>query len=211
MFDEKSCLEKWSDIDCKGFIMLHVKVLTSDNFYSIGLSEIANEIINDYLNEGCREECFSGEINIVFGEVIATIEHHPAREHPDWSDNEAIKIHVPFVSRGHDLSILKYKIRKIVNMVRGNNLNHAINKEYEKIGLKKKRQLSENEFNIICLIGRECKIKEISKMLNRSERTVTIHYHNAKMKMDIENRIDFIKCASYIVNLPENNKNIICL
>jgi DNA-binding CsgD family transcriptional regulator len=104
------------------------------------------------------------------------------------------------------------KIGKILAIAKAD-YNLLANREeaYWKFGLKKYAQLSDTENDIMILIGRGYNSTDISRILNRSRKTISTHYRNASRKMGAANRAEFYRYASFIAKCGRDERNTLCL
>ncbi|WPM84340.1 helix-turn-helix transcriptional regulator [Apirhabdus apintestini] len=199
--------------------MLKILLIDSNYYQMFGLSLLIYEQLSDehldvcFLLPSAKEH--TDEPNIVFRNDMVTINIFNKRRIRGSSDTprkEKITIHVPFLSRKHTLNEISTKIRKILAIACAD-YNVLINKEsaYWYFGLKKYSQLSDSENDLMLLIGRGYNSTDISKILNRSRKTISTHYRNASRKMGAANRAEFYRYASFIANCGRDERNTLCL
>ncbi|MDU5779804.1 MAG: LuxR C-terminal-related transcriptional regulator [Pantoea sp.] len=200
-----------------------LKVLLVDyNFYHRkGLSTL----ISNHVGENQKlcflipsEENNEDDADIIFRNDMATI--HIVNKNSTCGANdknnqhyEKITIHFPFLTKKHSVSDISIKIEKILAIA---NLDYhllANNREevYWRFGLKEYAQLSDTENDVMILVGRGYNSADISKILNRSPKTISTHFRNASRKMGAANRAEFCRYASYIANCQRDNGITLCL
>lgn len=203
--------------------MLNVLLMDYNFYQRKGLSTL----IFDQLNESNAEEvCFllpSDERNqnaadIIFRNDMVTI--HVANksssrmimENSGSCNSEKITIHIPFLLKNQSLSEIASKIEKILAVASTDyNILRKMKVSCCKLGLKKYTQLSDTENDIMILIGRGYDSADISRILNRSKKTISTHYRNASRKIGVSNRAEFYRYASFIANCQREERNTLCL
>ena len=80
-----------------------------------------------------------------------------------------------------------------------------------RIGLKNYIQLSMTESKVVQLTGKGHSTTDISKILDRSEKTILTHRRNAIRKLGMFNRLEFYKYASLMRNYSNKDAVFICL
>jgi len=193
------------------------------NFYQIsGLSFlIFNQIADDREGEVLfllpSEEKNRDIADIIFRDDMVTIRIFNKRRirsnhELGRKEVEGITIHVPFLTKNQTLNDISMKIRKILSIARAD-YNLLVNREeaYWNFGLKKYAQLSDTENDVMILIGRGYNSTDISRILNRSRKTISTHYRNASRKMGAANRAEFYRYASFIANCRRDERNTLCL
>lgn len=202
--------------------MLNILLMDS-NFYQIsGLSFlIFNQVADDREGEVLfllpSEEQNSDIADIIFRDDMVTIRIFNKRRIRSNQDSgrkkvERITIHVPFLTKNQTLNDISMKISKILSIARAD-YNLLVNREetYWNFGLKKYAQLSDTENDVMILIGRGYNSTDISRILNRSRKTISTHYRNASRKMGAANRAEFYRYASFIANCRRDERNTLCL
>lgn len=117
-------------------------------------------------------------------------------------------LHVPFLSRKCPVDDFSLKIKKILSIATasiGLPLTDSLSK------LSGYRQLSDTEYQVMILIGRGMTCKDISRALNRSEKTISAHYRNVSRKMGAANRAEFYRYAFFISRSGGDRKNTLFL
>ncbi|URQ60449.1 helix-turn-helix transcriptional regulator [Pantoea alhagi] len=202
--------------------MLNILLMDS-NFYLIsGLSAL---IFNQFTDVHKEEVLFllpSQEKNhdiadIIFRDDMVTIRIFNQRSicasHGlGRKEDEGMTIHVPFITKNLTLDEISIKIGKILSIARAD-YNLLVNREetYWNFGLKKYAQLSDTENDVMILVGRGYDSTDISRILNRSRKTISTHYRNASRKMGAVNRAEFYRYASFIANCRRDERNTLCL
>lgn len=202
--------------------MLNILLMDS-NFYQIsGLSFlIFNQVADDRKGEILfllpSEEQNRDIADIIFRDDMVTIRIFNKRrtrsnQNSGRKEVEGITIHVPFLTKNQTLNDISVKISKILSIARAD-YNLLVNREetYWNFGLKKYAQLSDTENDVMILIGRGYSSTDISRILNRSRKTISTHYRNASRKMGAANRAEFYRYASFIANCRRDERNTLCL
>ncbi|MCT4715782.1 LuxR C-terminal-related transcriptional regulator [Enterobacteriaceae bacterium H18W14] len=202
--------------------MLNI-LLMDANYYQIsGLSFlIFNQLTGDRPGEFCfllpSEEKNRDIANVIFHNDMVTINLFNKRcihstNEAGRKATEKLTIHVPFLSRSQTLNDISMKISKILAIASAD-YHLLLNKEeaFWNFGLKKHAQLSVTENDVMILIGCGYNSTDISKILNRSRKTISTHYRNASRKMGAANRAEFYRYASFIAKCGCDERNTLCL
>lgn len=202
--------------------MLNILLMDSNFYWMSGVSSL---IVNQFTDERMGEIVFllptepnNRDIaDVIFRDDMVTIRIFNKRCIRGGYDTgreaaEGITIHVPFLTRNQTLEDIAMKIAKIMSIARAD-CRELFNREeaYWNFGLKKYAQLSDTENNVMILIGRGYNSADISKILNRSPKTISTHYRNACRKMGAANRAEFYRYASFIANCRRDERNTLCL
>lgn len=103
--------------------------------------------------------------------------------------------HIPLLSRNCPLDDVAIKLKKILCLAGSAGGQPPVE------NLQKCRsytQLSETEFQVLILIGKGLDRPRISRVLNRSQKTISTHYRNACRKMGATNRAELYRYALFI-------------
>lgn len=103
--------------------------------------------------------------------------------------------HIPLLSRNCPLDDIAIKIKKILCLAGGADGQPTLE------NLQKCRsytQLSETEYQVLVLIGQGLDRQRISRVLNRSQKTISTHYRNVSRKMGASNRAELYRYALFI-------------
>jgi DNA-binding CsgD family transcriptional regulator len=197
-------------------------LLMDSNFYQMsGLSLlILKHLPDDRLDKAFfllpSQEKNKDIANIIFHDELVTInifnQMHINHNEMGRKKAEKITIHIPFLPKSKTLNDISMKICKILEIAHAD-YNEFINKEevYWKFGLKKYAQLSDTENDVMIFIGQGYNSAEISRILNRSRKTIRTHYRNAFRKMGAENQAEFYRYASFIARCRCGERNTLCL
>ncbi len=202
--------------------MLNI-LLMDYNFYQVsGLSLLILKNLPDYrlLDEVIfllpSQENNKDIANVIFHDELVTINVFNKirinRNETERKRAEKITIHVPFLPKSKTLNDISMKICKILEIAHAD-YNEFINKEevYWKFGVKKYAQLSDAENDVMIFIGQGYNSAEISRILNRSRKTIRTHYRSAFRKMGAENQAEFYRYASFIAKCGCGERNTLCL
>lgn len=153
--------------------------------------------------------------NIIFRDSIVSVNIYKNKElffkSKDKLDAIKVTVHIPFILKQDNLSVIMSKIEKIL-VIANSDYQSLINKEiYKAIGSKDYLQLSFMESKIMLLIGKGYNMVGISNLLNRSEKTINAHCRNAIRKMGMTNRVEFYKYATFIATRSNKERNTLCL
>lgn len=203
--------------------MLNILLMDANFYHMSGLSFL---IYKELINEGESEVCFLLPLeqgvapctaDIIFHDDMVTIHIFDDRRTRDGAEpgqegQGKITVHIPFLTKNHTLADISMKIRKILAVARAD-YNLLVNREEAcwSLGLKKYAQLSDTENDVMILIGRGYNNSDISKILNRSRKTISTHYRNASRKMGAANRAEFYRYASFIARCRLDERNTLCL
>ncbi|MCM7773282.1 helix-turn-helix transcriptional regulator [Enterobacter asburiae] len=205
--------------------MLNI-LLRDSNYYrglgvkSLILSQLANARLNEARFALSTDEMSKEDANIIFYDDYVTINVLNKKKIRNSSDRwqkenrvpEKLTLHVPFLARNQTLNDVSMKIGKILAIATADYHVH-LNKEdtYWSFGLKKYAQLSDAENDVMLLIGKGYNSGDISRMLNRSPKTISTHYRNASRKMGASNQAEFYRYASFVARCGCNERNTLCL
>lgn len=126
--------------------------------------------------------------DIIFRDGVVTLNFYDKlySDSPYDTDNgdvqasDKVAIHIPFLYKGNTLKDISLKLEKILEVAQ-TDVNILTDKQriccY--FGLKVYTQLSDMENDVMILIGQGYDSQNISKILNRSLKTVSTHYRNA--------------------------------
>lgn len=198
--------------------MLNILLLDSNYYHALGLRFLITEHLTDeeadkilFLlasSKGSQEAA-----NIIFQDYIVTIKiNNKNSSFSSTNNDEEIITHIPFSTRNQTINDLSMKIAKILSIVR-DNYNHYISKEqlYWRFRLESHSQLSDAEKKVMILFGRGYNSVDISKILNRSRKTIRTHFRSASRKMDTPTKVHFYRFASFIANCDKKERNTLCL
>ncbi|WP_244153192.1 helix-turn-helix transcriptional regulator [Kosakonia oryziphila] len=158
--------------------------------------------------------------NIIFYDDVVTVnvlnKKQISSNGDPWSRGyrkmEKITLHVPFLAKNQTITDISMKIGKILAIANADYHVHLNKKDaYWNFGLKKYAQLSDAENDVMLLIGLGYNSDDISRMLNRSRKTICTHYRNASRKMGASNQVEFYRYASFIARCECNERNTLCL
>lgn len=213
--------------ECNTWVWNMLNILLRDSNYYRGLgvkSLILSQLANARLNEArvalSTDEMSKEDANIIFYDDYVTINvlnkkkirNSSDRWHKENRVPEKLTLHVPFLARNQTLNDVSMKIGKILAIATADYHVH-LNKEdaYWSFGLKKYAQLSDAENDVMLLIGKGYNSGDISRMLNRSPKTISTHYRNASRKMGASNQAEFYRYASFVARCGCNERNTLCL
>ncbi len=180
---------------------LEISLLVSNSYELMGLKSL----LRQHYRGDPQEICFlpasqppsSEHVSIIFRDDVVTI-HLPAdggcalgmthlAAPSTW--------HIPLLSRNCPLDDIAIKIKKILYLARNEDGQFPIE------NLQKYRrytQLSETEYQVMLLIGKGLDRQRISRVLNRSQKTISTHYRNVSRKMGATNRAELYRYALFI-------------
>jgi len=199
--------------------------MDSNYYHGLGikfliLSQIENERQHEIRFAFSTDEMKAETANIIFYDFSVTInilnkkEVHSYGE--SWSREsrkmEKITLHIPFLARNQMLSDISMKIGKVLAIAKAD-YHACLNRQDTcwNFGIKKYAQLSDAENDVMLLIGRGYNSGDISRMLNRSRKTISTHYRNACRKIGVSNQAEFYRYASFIARREGNERNTLCL
>ncbi|AUJ80189.1 LuxR family transcriptional regulator [Enterobacter cancerogenus] len=205
--------------------MLNILLMDSNYYRGLGvksliLSQLPNERLNDARFALSTDEMSKDDANIIFYDDFVTINvlnrkkirSNSDRWLKDTREPEKLTLHVPFLARNQTLNDVSMKIGKILAIATADYHVHFNKKDaYWSFGLKKYAQLSDAETDVMLLIGRGYNSGDISRMLNRSRKTISTHYRNASRKMGASNQAEFYRYASFVARCGCNERNTLCL
>lgn len=205
-----------NNMKCNGVMKVS---LQSDNlYYTFGLSLLVNEV-NSVLSKSPlyflvgESSSDSNEKNIIFRDMMVSV--HLKKENRRWKSDNISPCkeiyHIPFGCRQNSLSEIMGKLEKILLIAHMDYSSFIRPENHKSIGLKDFRQLSLTECKVLLLIGKGYNIGHISRMLNRSEKTINTHYRNTIRKLGMLNRAEFYKYASFIAHGASKDCNTLCL
>lgn len=198
--------------------MLKILIFNDDIYFTNGLKSLIFDVNNgmvkkriDFIMPGSHRAL--NEANIIFRGYLASIRlKKKERTWPsDMYANSNMTLHVPFSCHDDNLQEIMGKIKKILLIASMDHSAITTREKYKSIGLKDFMQLSTTESKVMQLIGEGHNTEFISKMLNRSEKTINTHCRNASRKLGMVNRVEFYRCASFIANSGNEDWSVICL
>ncbi|THB83440.1 LuxR family transcriptional regulator [Pantoea allii] len=201
--------------------MLNVLLMDYDFYQRKGLSTLISNEISDkgndrvfFLSPSQKE---SQDIaDIIFRNDMVTIHVKHKKQECETLElidkSEKITIHVPFTLRNQCLNDVFVKVKKILALASADYCSLTnIEEACRKLGVKQYAQLSDAENDVMIMIGRGYDNNEISRVMNRSIKTISTHYRNASRKIGVSNRADFYRFASYVASCRRDERNTICL
>lgn len=200
--------------------MIKVLINEENHYKKLGLSLLISELLSEnqdviFLLPSDNEDTSAANIIFCSDWVTLNLYSSPGTRRLDtvWSEG-AIRLtaHAPFLNKHDtlkDISAKIWKILKIINTTK-DNLNIANLTEWPR-GIKKHQQLSSAESEILILVGRGLSHDAISKIVNRSRKTVGTHYRNASRKLGLINRAEFYRYAAFIAQQIREERNTLCL
>ncbi|MFZ4835548.1 LuxR C-terminal-related transcriptional regulator [Rouxiella sp. Mn2063] len=199
--------------------MLNILTI-SDNFpYILGLNALF-KILADKKNIELffllkSEPNNKGIANVIIRDSIVSISVFKNKEPVPLPKNinevNKITLHIPFMWKQDNLTVIMSKIEKIL-LIANTDYQSLIKKSiYKNLGLKDYLQLSVMERQVMFLIGKGYDNQYISNLLDRSEKTISVHCRNATRKMGMTNRVEFYRYASFIANCANKEGNTLCL
>ncbi|EXU76645.1 LuxR family transcriptional regulator [Erwinia mallotivora] len=206
-----------NDARCKSIVRIS---LHSDNFYyTFGLGHLIKEFNGRWNNSAF---CFlidetveevGNVANVVIRDSMVSIRLRNGCN--SWKKNNNSEwqatIHIPFTCRRHNVSEVMEKIKKILLIASMDYPAFISPENHKSIGLKKIKQLSLTECKILLLVGKGYNVGYISRILNRSEKTISNHCRNSIRKLGMLNRVEFYKYATFIAHCANKERSIVCL
>lgn len=198
--------------------IVRVSIKTDDFYYSFGLILLIKElniinktssyiIADDFLEEDSNMQ------NIIIRDSMISI--NLKRKNRRWKNDFSTEcqktIHIPFICRQNSLSDIMAKLQKILLIATMDYSSFISPEKQEMIGLKKFKQLSLTGCKILLLIGKGYNVGYISRMLNRSEKTISNHCRNSIRKLGVLNRVEFYKYAHFIALCGNKERSTLCL
>ncbi|WP_342754613.1 helix-turn-helix transcriptional regulator [Pantoea sp. MBD-2R] len=198
--------------------MLKILIVSDDIYFMKGLESLIFEVNGGLIKKRInfvmsRKYVASNDANIIFRGCLASVrmKKKECLWPSEMSASNNMTLHIPFSCHDDNLQGIMGKIKKLLLIASMDHSGSAAREKYKSIGLKDFMQLSTTESKVMLLIGEGHNTELISKMLNRSEKTINTHYRNASRKLGMVNRIEFYRCASFIANSGSKNWSIICL
>lgn len=194
--------------------MLNILLSEGSYFQRLGLSQLITE-------QACQaqQDVFflltdnkdnANLANIIFYDDMVTINifnrqcQHHCVECPCHSIG-GMKIYMPLFARSYSLDEISFKLKKLIIIADYHYCSiQKIEDILRRLGLKKYSQLSVAERRIMQLIGRGYDYYNISRILGRSNKTVSTHCRNIIRKMGGVNHAQFYRYASLIARQGEN-------
>lgn len=198
--------------------MLKIIIFNDNIYFSKGLKSLILDVSNGMLKKRIDfiipdNYIASNEAHIIFRGCLASVRlKKKERTWPsDMYANSNMILHIPFSCHDDNLQGIMGKIKKLLLIASMDYSGVTTREKYKSIGLKDFMQLSTTESKVMQLIGEGHNTEFISKMLNRSEKTINTHCRNASRKLGMVNRVEFYRCASFIANSGSKDWSIICL
>ena len=198
--------------------MLKILIVNDDIYFAKGLKSLISEVNKDMVKmhidfAASGSHAASNEVHVVFREYLASVRlKKKERTWPsDMCANGNMILHIPFSCHDDNLQEIMGKIKKLLLIASMDHSGISSRERYKNIGLKDFMQLSTTESKVMQLIGEGYNTEFISKMLNRSEKTINTHCRNASRKLGMGNRFEFYRCASFIASSGSKDWSILCL
>lgn len=199
--------------------MLSVAITTQNAFYELGLLSLLKKVFNkegveDYLFINSYEATDIHRVNMIFKDfmVIVNIYQDTGFIAKCTSSNKPMMtVNIPFNSSQLDIYDIISKIKKILLIARLNHCNMMNSDIFRRLGLKNYIQLSFTESRVVELTGQGHTITDISRILERSEKTVLTHRRNAIRKLGVLNRLEFYNYATHMKNYSNKEAVFICI
>lgn len=180
---------------------LEISFLDSNIYEVLGLRSLLCQQYNGNLEEilflSGEDQPSKDRPSIIFREDVVTMNlpFISPRQPVSGSVSSTLTWHIPFLSRKCSVDDLSIKIRKLLGLA-----STAAGLSYTDNMLKFRNytQLSDTEYQVMILIGQGMNRQDISKVLNRSEKTISTHYRNISRKMGATNRAEFYRYAFFI-------------
>ncbi|ABS48299.1 bacterial regulatory s, luxR family protein [Yersinia pseudotuberculosis IP 32953] len=200
--------------------MFSVAIKTRNAFYEFGLLSLLKKVLikeddMDYSIVPSHEKRASNNANVIFKDLMVIVNIYQENSFIQKNDSNNNKpmmtVNIPFNSSQLGLYDVISKIKKILNIARLN-YNMMMKSDLQRrIGLKNYIQLSMTESKVVQLTGKGHSTTDISKILDRSEKTILTHRRNAIRKLGMFNRLEFYKYASLMRNYSNKDAVFICL
>lgn len=192
---------------------------SKNNYYIKGLEILINELISEYkitksfIVRSCDNITNNEVINVVLRDSSISVNLFKKNSHLIEMNSSINKftLNTPFVCKNKKMTDIRHMIEKVIFIANLNGDDFLNDDFYKETGLKKHEQLSLTETKIMLLIGRGNNVNVISRQLNRSEKTINVHWRNASRKMKLDNKVDFYNYAKFIVACRRNERKTLCL
>lgn len=201
-------------------IILKILILSNNFPYVAGLKFLINDILIGKRNTelfflSSSEENGIEVANVIFRDSIVSVnvfkDKNVMLQYKNMGEGNRITVHIPSSWRKGNITDIESKIEKVLFIAQAG-YDSLIKKDiYKRIDVNEYLQLSVMESKIILLVGKGHHTSEISKILDRSEKTIGTHCRNASRKMGMENRVEFYKYAKFIANCSSNEINTLCV
>lgn len=200
-------------------IIMKILIESENVFFKKGLASLIEKSvleigINDFAFITDDDSTAKSEIiNIILRDSSISINLFKNKKNINtpYPNQEKSTLHIPFICKNKKMSDIKRIIEKII-FIASMDGNDFINDDFYRVtGLKKHEQLSLTETKIMLLIGRGNNLNNISKQINRSERTINVHFRNASRKMKLSKKTDFYNYAKFIATCRRNERKTLCL
>lgn len=200
-------------------MMMRILIESENFFYSQGLESLIRQSVQEAVISDITfmsdNECTTknGRVNVIVRDSSISINLFKNQKNVNepYPNKEKSTLHIPFVCKGKKMTDIKRIIEKIL-FIANMDGNNFINDDFYRItGLKKHEQLSLTETKILLLVGKGNNISNISRQINRSERTINVHFRNASRKMKLSKKTDFYNYAKFIVTCRRNERKTLCL
>ena len=200
-------------------IIMKILIESENVFFKKGLESLIEKSV---LEIGINNLAFINEddstakseiINIILRDSSISINLFKNKKNINnpYPNKEKSTLHIPFICKNKKMPDINRVIEKII-FIASMDGNDFINDDFYRItGLKKHEQLSLTETKIMLLVGRGNNINNISKQINRSERTINAHFRNASRKMKLSKKTDFYNYAKFIATCRRNERKTLCL
>lgn len=200
--------------------MLNVLLLDANFYYLSGLSSL----IYQACASGGDDVCFLlpgdarslSRADIIFRDNRVTVRvarnRRAGKNTGGTKRRERLTLHIPFMTKRDAVQDIALKIGKILAIAKAD-CRQILDREAAcgHFGLKKYAQLSATEQDVMILIGLGYTPADISRILNRSQKTISTHSRNASRKMGASSRAAFWRYASFIASCGHDERHTLCL
>ncbi|CNH99673.1 helix-turn-helix transcriptional regulator [Yersinia pekkanenii] len=200
--------------------MLGVAIKTQNTFYELGLLSLLKQVFDkegyeDYLFICLDETKAVHKANIIFKDFMVIVniyqDNGVITNSTSSSNKPMMTINIPFNSNKLDIYNIISKIKKILVIAHLSHCSIMNSDISRRLGLNNYVQLSLTESKIVELTGQGYSTVDISKILERSEKTILTHRRNAIRKLGVLNRLDFYNYATNMSNYSNKETVFICI
>ncbi|CNG96724.1 putative luxR-family regulatory protein [Yersinia aldovae] len=196
--------------------MLRVVVKTRNSFYELGLIYLLENCLKKESEVGVintDENTAVKNVNVIFKDhmVFVNLFKNDYTLSENTNNNPIVTLNILFNSSKLDIHSIVYTIGKIFNVAKLKYDKMIKTNVFKCLGLKNHSQLSSTEVKVVELTVEGNDIIEISRIMDRSEKTILTHRRNAIRKLGILNRLEFYNYISYIRDCSNKETIFICI
>ncbi|WP_431224261.1 helix-turn-helix domain-containing protein [Serratia sp. L9] len=199
-------------------MMLNINIRSHNEFYKLGLLSFLEDSLQSENNgpytimSDPNSDIINGA-NIIFTEQMAILNIFSPNKVTDNGavNHPHITIHITLNTSWLFLEGASTVVGRIINWARLSYKELTLDEFYRKMMARNHTQLSRTENQVVMLMSQGYDTFNISKILNRSEKTVYTHRRNAIKKLGMHNRLELYKYTLLLKEFYCRKNIFLCL